>query len=175
MTTDNCCFYLQNRLIQTSQTGGQRYSDTSPISIPCSSLFWWRRKESFVASTLSNWMIKVFSQTSRGQKNKIFPLHRLWTWRTWRMWRAWRTWLRHPPSRALLIVSGLSSCGWVSERHPPPPQLVPQCVNIETFFRHWRISFFPLYFLSAVANSDSWTKTLELKVMRRMVYRSFNC
>ncbi len=27
-------FYLQ-RLIQTSQTGGQRYSDTSPFSIPC--------------------------------------------------------------------------------------------------------------------------------------------
>jgi hypothetical protein len=28
------CFYLQNRLIQTSQTGGQQYSDTSLISIP---------------------------------------------------------------------------------------------------------------------------------------------
>ncbi len=27
MVTD---IYLQNRLIQTSQTGGQRYSDTSP-------------------------------------------------------------------------------------------------------------------------------------------------
>jgi hypothetical protein len=25
---------LQNRLIQTSQTGGQLYSDTSPFSIP---------------------------------------------------------------------------------------------------------------------------------------------
>jgi hypothetical protein len=35
MTTDNFCFYLQNRLIQTSQTGGQQYSDTSPFSIPC--------------------------------------------------------------------------------------------------------------------------------------------
>ncbi len=35
MTTDNFCFYLQNRLIQTSQTGGQWYSDTSPSSIPC--------------------------------------------------------------------------------------------------------------------------------------------
>ncbi len=35
MTTDNFCFYLQNRLIQTSQTGGQPYSDTSPFSIPC--------------------------------------------------------------------------------------------------------------------------------------------
>ena len=28
-------FYLQNRLNQTSQTGGQRYSDTSPFSILC--------------------------------------------------------------------------------------------------------------------------------------------
>jgi hypothetical protein len=27
-------FYLQNRLIQTGQTGGQWYSDTSPFSIP---------------------------------------------------------------------------------------------------------------------------------------------
>jgi hypothetical protein len=34
MATDNFCFYLQNRLIQTSQTGGQWYSDTSPFSIP---------------------------------------------------------------------------------------------------------------------------------------------
>jgi len=34
MTNDNFCFYLQNRLIQTSQTGGQWYSDTSPFSIP---------------------------------------------------------------------------------------------------------------------------------------------
>ncbi len=34
MTTDNFCFYLQNRLIQTGQTGGQWYSDTSPFSIP---------------------------------------------------------------------------------------------------------------------------------------------
>jgi hypothetical protein len=35
MTTDYFCFYLQNRLIQTSQTGGQWYSDTSLFSIPC--------------------------------------------------------------------------------------------------------------------------------------------
>jgi hypothetical protein len=34
MTTDNFCFYLLNRLIPTSQTGGQWYSDTSPFSIP---------------------------------------------------------------------------------------------------------------------------------------------
>ncbi len=30
----NFCFYLQNRLIKTSPTGGQWYSDTSPLSIP---------------------------------------------------------------------------------------------------------------------------------------------
>jgi hypothetical protein len=35
MTTDNFCFYLQNSLIQTNETGGQWYSDTSPFSIPC--------------------------------------------------------------------------------------------------------------------------------------------
>ncbi len=38
MTTDNYCFYLENRLIQTSQTGGQHYCDTSPFSIPCPNL-----------------------------------------------------------------------------------------------------------------------------------------
>jgi hypothetical protein len=41
MTTDNFCFYLQNRLIQTSQTGGQQYSDTSPFSIPCKKNLGW--------------------------------------------------------------------------------------------------------------------------------------
>ncbi len=41
MTTDNFCFYLQNRLIQTSQTGGQQYSDTSPFRIPCSR-YWYQ-------------------------------------------------------------------------------------------------------------------------------------
>jgi hypothetical protein len=34
MTTDNFYFYLQNRQIQTRQTGGQRYNDTFPFSIP---------------------------------------------------------------------------------------------------------------------------------------------
>jgi len=28
------CFYLQSRLIQTGQTGGQQYSDTTPFSVP---------------------------------------------------------------------------------------------------------------------------------------------
>jgi hypothetical protein len=35
MTTNNFRFYLQNRPIRTSQTGGQLYSDTSPFSVPC--------------------------------------------------------------------------------------------------------------------------------------------
>ncbi len=38
MTTDNFCFYLQTRLVQNTQTGGQRYGDTSPFSIPCFSI-----------------------------------------------------------------------------------------------------------------------------------------
>jgi hypothetical protein len=38
MTTDNFCFYLQNRLIQTGRTGGEWYSDTSPFSIPYSNM-----------------------------------------------------------------------------------------------------------------------------------------
>jgi hypothetical protein len=37
MTTDKFCFYLQNRLIQTSQTGGQWYSDIPPLVFPGSS------------------------------------------------------------------------------------------------------------------------------------------
>jgi hypothetical protein len=46
MTTDKFCFYLQNRLIQTSPTGGQWCSDTSPFSIPWfeSSRCLWRRE-----------------------------------------------------------------------------------------------------------------------------------
>jgi len=38
MTTNNFCFYLQKRLIQTSKKFGQRHSDISPFSIPWSSL-----------------------------------------------------------------------------------------------------------------------------------------
>jgi hypothetical protein len=34
VTTNHFCFYLQNTQIQTSQTGGQRNSNTSPFSIP---------------------------------------------------------------------------------------------------------------------------------------------
>jgi hypothetical protein len=34
VTNENSCFYLQNRIIQTSQTGCEWYNDTSPFSIP---------------------------------------------------------------------------------------------------------------------------------------------
>jgi hypothetical protein len=34
MTTDYFHFYLQGRLIQTGQTGGQLHTDTSPFSVP---------------------------------------------------------------------------------------------------------------------------------------------
>jgi hypothetical protein len=34
MTTDNFCFYLQNKLTQTSETGGKWYSGTFPFGIP---------------------------------------------------------------------------------------------------------------------------------------------
>jgi len=34
LRTNNFGFYLPNRLIQTSQTGGEQYSDTSPFSVP---------------------------------------------------------------------------------------------------------------------------------------------
>jgi hypothetical protein len=34
ITTERFCFYLQNRLNQLGQTGGQWYSDTPPFSIP---------------------------------------------------------------------------------------------------------------------------------------------
>jgi hypothetical protein len=37
-SADNFCFYLQNKLIQTGQTGGQLYSDTSPFSVPWSGI-----------------------------------------------------------------------------------------------------------------------------------------
>ncbi len=44
VTAEFFCFYWQNRLIQTSQTGGPWYSDTSPLSIPWT----WYQLVSFV-------------------------------------------------------------------------------------------------------------------------------
>jgi hypothetical protein len=39
MTIDNFRFYLQNRQIQTGQTGDQLYSVTSLFGVPCLGMF----------------------------------------------------------------------------------------------------------------------------------------
>ncbi len=50
MATDDFCFYLQNRLIQISQTGGHWYSDTSTFSIPCPMMYVqaWRQNDEVI-------------------------------------------------------------------------------------------------------------------------------
>ncbi len=59
MTTDNFGFYLQNRLIQTSQTGGQWYSDTSPFSIPWMRLFYSFKFCLFVGFTFETFAVSI--------------------------------------------------------------------------------------------------------------------
>jgi hypothetical protein len=59
MTTENFYYYMQNRLFQTSPTGGQRYRDTSPFSIPWPVIlnllifFWWNKLETFCQFVLA--------------------------------------------------------------------------------------------------------------------------
>jgi hypothetical protein len=74
------CFYLQNRLIQTNQTGGQWYSDTSPFSIPW--VNYWTLTNWF--SSLKEW-VNLFQKSFKGSvpggriypnwKNKIHKLN----------------------------------------------------------------------------------------------------
>ena len=63
MTTHNFCFYLQNRLFQTSQTGGQWYSDTSSFSIPCfeslTSFFAWSLIKCLILNLKNIWKAKI--------------------------------------------------------------------------------------------------------------------
>ncbi len=54
MTTDNFCFYMQNRLIQTSQTGGNSTVILPPFSIPCSKVL---RYCEVLNKILQYWMI----------------------------------------------------------------------------------------------------------------------
>jgi hypothetical protein len=54
MTDDNFCIHFQNRLFETSQTGGQWYSDTSPFSIPWFSC---QQENIFNACALSNYLL----------------------------------------------------------------------------------------------------------------------
>jgi hypothetical protein len=65
MTTGIFCFYLQNRLVQTSQTGGQQYSDTSPLVFPGSTL-----------SSLSSliYYLRVRLEPTRVEHLSHFPL-----------------------------------------------------------------------------------------------------
>jgi hypothetical protein len=61
MTTDNFCFYSQNRLIQTSQTGGQGYTDTSPLVFPEKGVTSYLNGSKFESNGLDSWvnMVKV--------------------------------------------------------------------------------------------------------------------
>jgi hypothetical protein len=65
MTTDNFCFYLQNRLIQTSQIGGQQYRDISPLSIP------WFESNNSVIITLNFYLQKNVHFSTRGLKPNL--------------------------------------------------------------------------------------------------------
>ncbi len=62
-------FYLQNRLIQTSQTGDQLYCDTSPLVLPVLPLCC-----SLRSSRKSSWPIRCDRATfsPRGQSHKTF-------------------------------------------------------------------------------------------------------
>jgi hypothetical protein len=94
MTTNNFSFYLHNRLIQTSQTGGQWYSETSPFSIPrwnCAKslpLHFWNSlihicrnlneevncTEPFPSVSVP-WFLGLFRETSRSQRKERGDLH----------------------------------------------------------------------------------------------------
>jgi hypothetical protein len=85
MTTDNFCFYLQNRLIQTSQTGGQQYSDTSPLSIPW--LHTTKNAASGILVQVYYWVGKSKTQNIKTKlKQKVFtkvikmPSKEAWVW-----------------------------------------------------------------------------------------------
>jgi hypothetical protein len=71
MTTKIICFYLQNMLIQTSQTGGQWYSDTPPFSIPC---FHPLKIISFIAGTLTVSTWSCWTSWSQCYKTFTFSL-----------------------------------------------------------------------------------------------------
>jgi hypothetical protein len=60
MITDNFCCYLQNKLIQTSVTGGLRYSETSPFSIPW--LVPWSRHATTLSITTLSTSVTRFGQ-----------------------------------------------------------------------------------------------------------------
>ncbi len=79
MITDNFCFYLQNRQIQTSQTGGQQYRVTSPFSIPQLYIHYLRRDASSHESLRLSPSVKV----EKLSQSVLFTLFAFWSqWRT---------------------------------------------------------------------------------------------
>jgi len=75
----NC--QLSNSWFQTSQTGCQWYSDTSPFSIPCSSWFVCRSKESYQISVnrkLNKFLPNFWKKLPKSQKIYI----RSFIWKT---------------------------------------------------------------------------------------------
>ena len=64
MTIDNFCFYLKNRIIQNSQTGGQWYSDTFPFSIP------WRDPQERLQCPLPLWLRKLQQGSQQHQHHE---------------------------------------------------------------------------------------------------------
>jgi len=94
MITDNFCFYLQNRLIQTSQRGGQWYSDTSPFSIPCPGLEtalvkvlkdcrWRDIIESLKKSLMLLYPTQFVSPKARPNRIKNGGFHHFWSKNIW--------------------------------------------------------------------------------------------
>ncbi len=65
-------FYLQNRLIQTGQTGGQQYSDASPFSIP-----WWGHRVIFYTQELQPEHYKLGPFVNTPQEHVIYLQNRL--------------------------------------------------------------------------------------------------
>jgi len=64
MATDNFCSKLPNRLIQTSQTGGQLYSDTSPFSIPFFKYYPWKTLKSNIFLVVASLKYHLHARSS---------------------------------------------------------------------------------------------------------------
>ena len=91
LSTDNFCnfcFYLQNRLCQTSQAGGQWYNDTSPFSIPCCrpNVFWRKVEAPIILSDQSDplhfpnpFFIRRGKKSWLGNRLERFGFGRVWT------------------------------------------------------------------------------------------------
>jgi hypothetical protein len=64
---------LQNRLIQTSQTGGQWYNDTSPFSIPCTNTLAYFSRASENLTTFSTGRIRTRPRRPRKHCRRRAP------------------------------------------------------------------------------------------------------